>query len=186
MYVHAQIGRVASEPMPGEFFFMALRGLGVSLAGFAGLIATFDRRAGSGDPIPTWRIRGIRLPWIRCRHRGIWNGCGPYPHRERGGNGQDRQPLFDADVLCPAAGGSTRSRLAHDRQRRLVVVSSAFVVALIVLNLVLASVGLLQLMLLVWLSGAMGIFMNAVREIGVASEPALRDNENDDRRFGSE
>lgn len=73
-----------------------------------------------------------------------------------------------------------------DRQRRLVVVSSAFVVALIVLNLVLASVGLLQLMLLVWLSGAMGIFMNAVREIGVASEPALRDNENDDRRFGSE
>ena len=45
--------------MTGEFYFMALGGLGVSLAGFAGLISALDRRPEGHTPIARWRIRNI-------------------------------------------------------------------------------------------------------------------------------
>jgi hypothetical protein len=42
--------------MPGEFFFMAIGGLGVSLAGFAGLIAALTPEQQRNSPIARWRI----------------------------------------------------------------------------------------------------------------------------------
>ena len=45
--------------MPGEFFFMALGGLGVSLAGFVGIITALDRRTDARSPVSLWRVRNI-------------------------------------------------------------------------------------------------------------------------------
>lgn len=45
--------------MPGEFFFMALGGLGVSIAGFVGIITALDRRVDSRSEISMWRVRNI-------------------------------------------------------------------------------------------------------------------------------
>ena len=45
--------------MPGEFFFMALGGLGVSLAGFVGIITALDRREDSNSEVSRWRVRNI-------------------------------------------------------------------------------------------------------------------------------
>jgi hypothetical protein len=42
--------------MPGEFFFMAIGGLGVSLAGFAGLIAALTPEQQRNSAIARWRI----------------------------------------------------------------------------------------------------------------------------------
>jgi hypothetical protein len=64
--------------------------------------------------------------------------------------------------------------------RRRIRRSIPFVVALVLLNVALADVGFLQLPLLAFLSGAFGIFMNAMREVRVASEPTPRETENDD------
>jgi hypothetical protein len=47
--------------MPGEFFYMALGGLGVSLAGFAGVISALDRRPGPASPSTLWRVRNVVL-----------------------------------------------------------------------------------------------------------------------------
>jgi len=45
--------------MPGEFFFMALGGLGVSLAGFVGIITALDRSHDARSIISMWRLRNI-------------------------------------------------------------------------------------------------------------------------------
>ena len=45
--------------MPGEFFFMAIGGLGVSLAGFVGIITALDRREDARSEISLWRVRNI-------------------------------------------------------------------------------------------------------------------------------
>lgn len=45
--------------MPGEFFFMALGGLGVSLAGFVGIITALDRSGDARSVIAMWRLRNI-------------------------------------------------------------------------------------------------------------------------------
>src|SRR5688572_28585962 len=45
--------------MPGEYFFMAMGGLGVSLAGFAGLIAALTPDQLEGSAVARWRISHI-------------------------------------------------------------------------------------------------------------------------------
>lgn len=45
--------------MTDEFFFITFGGLGVSLAGFAGLIHALDRSSDTDNPITKWRIRSI-------------------------------------------------------------------------------------------------------------------------------
>jgi hypothetical protein len=45
--------------MPGEFFFMAMGGLGVSLAGFAGLIAALTPEQQRDSAIARWRISKV-------------------------------------------------------------------------------------------------------------------------------
>ena len=45
--------------MPGEFYFMAMGGLGVSLAGFAGLIAALTPKKAAASPVTKWRITQI-------------------------------------------------------------------------------------------------------------------------------
>lgn len=45
--------------MTDEFFFITFGGLGVSLAGFAGLIHALDSSDNADNPITKWRIRSI-------------------------------------------------------------------------------------------------------------------------------
>jgi hypothetical protein len=45
--------------MPGEFYFMAMGGLGVSLAGFAGLIAALTPEQSKDSAVARWRIGHI-------------------------------------------------------------------------------------------------------------------------------
>ena len=45
--------------MTDEFFFITFGGLGVSLAGFAGLIHALDGSGRADNPVTKWRIRSI-------------------------------------------------------------------------------------------------------------------------------
>jgi hypothetical protein len=165
--------------VPGEFFFMAMGGLGVSLAGFAGLIATFDRRAGSGNPIAAWRIRGIVTRGFLVTITGF--GTVAVHTLTEDVAMTVRIASFFLVLMSFLLLRENRPGPAwpDDRRRRIIVRSTAFLLALMLLNMVLASVGFLQLLLLFWLSGAIGIFMNAVREIGIASETSPQKTEND-------
>jgi len=166
---------------------MAMGGLGVSLAGFAGLIATLDRRALSGNPIAAWRIRNIVIRGFLVTTIGF-------------GTVAVHTVTEDVEMSIKIASlvlalmwllmlGETRPGPAwpDDRMRRRIRLSIPFLVALVLLNVALAEVGFLQLLLLAFLGGAFGIFINAVREIGVASGPTPRETEsNDDAQPASE
>lgn len=45
--------------MPGEFFFMSMGALGMSLAGFGGLVAALTPKKMAASPITKWRITHI-------------------------------------------------------------------------------------------------------------------------------
>jgi len=47
--------------MPNAGYFMAIGGLGVSFAGFAGLITALDRRPDPNPAVAQWRIRNLVL-----------------------------------------------------------------------------------------------------------------------------
>ena len=56
------MGRLASEAedrMPGEFFFMSMGGLGMSLAGFGGIVAALTPKKAAASPVTKWRITHI-------------------------------------------------------------------------------------------------------------------------------
>jgi hypothetical protein len=57
--------------VPDEFYYMAIAGLGVSLAGFGGIIAALDRRPAAQSPIAAWRIRNIAFTGFTLTFAGF-------------------------------------------------------------------------------------------------------------------
>jgi hypothetical protein len=166
--------------VPGEFFFMAIGGLGVSLAGFAGLIATLDRRALSGNPIAAWRIRNIVIRGFLVTIIGFGTVAVHTVTEDLEMSIRIGSLFLALMVLLVVRETRPGPAWPDDRMRRRIRLSIPFAVTLVLMNVALAEVGFLQLLLLAFLGGAFGIFINAVREIGVASEPTPRETGNDD------
>jgi hypothetical protein len=147
--------------MQGEFYFMALGGLGVTLAGFAGLIAALQGREG---PVAAWRIRNVVFQGFGVTVTGfatvalytitqdlaltvrlasgvllVWRATGW------------------GELRPSAAWRSERQRLGG------IIIQAGYAVA-VAANIALASLGYLQLLLLVAILGPAGIFSLAVRE----------------------
>lgn len=152
--------------MPGEFFFMAIGGLGVSIAGFAGLIAAFDRRPAK-SPVSSWRIKNIVAGGFFVTFSGFSVIAA---HSLTGG---------DVELTISIIGGvlgifvlvrgyiSTRPGPAWPSPRGRSI-AMAFVVGDAVAYLLAATtahLGLLQLGFLIQLSDPASIFFNTVREV---------------------
>ena len=159
--------------MQGEFYFMAIGGLGVTLAGFAGLIAALQGREG---PVAAWRIRnvvfqGFGVTFVGFATVALYTSTQDVTLTVR--------LASIALVLTRAASwGALRPGAAwqDERQRRgYIVTQLAFAIAVVV-NVALASVGYLQLLLLAFLSAPAGIFSRAVLEStrGDASNDEVR------------
>lgn len=157
--------------MPGEWFFLTFGGLGISIAGFASLIFALDRRTDFNDPVVRWRIRNIASTGLSIAQAGLLTF-----------------PVFyltdsiDATVRI-VAGFSLLISLLMSRgefkagpawpneRRRLVNISIGVVTAALwILDIVVASVGLLMLLFVIWLSGAIGTFMNVILELKADGE----------------
>jgi len=150
--------------MPGEFFFMAIAGLGVSLAGFAGLIAALDPRQGSA--VRQWRIRNIVM-------RGFWltfMGFGTIATHTVTDDVELTVRIVSAVaalVLFARFLKEIRPGPAWPDRRGLVRASvmAMIVVGLLVANTVVASVGFLQLLMLLELTDPASIFLFTVRDL---------------------
>jgi len=146
----------------GEFYFMAVGGLGVTLAGFAGLIAALQGREG---PVAAWRIRNVVFQGFGVTVTGFAT-VALYTIT------QDvsltvRLASIVLVVWRAANWGELRPGAAwrDERQRRGgIFIQLAFAVAIAV-NIALASVGYLQLLLLFALLSPVGIFSLAVRDV---------------------
>lgn len=143
---------------------MGIAGLGVSLAGFAGLISALDPSPGS--PVKAWRIRNIVLSGFLLTFMGF---------------GTIATHALTSDVeltvriVSAAAALLLLARFTREVRpgpawpdRRGLAVASVLglsLIGLLAANAAIASAGLLQLLLLVELTDPASIFLLAVRDL---------------------
>jgi hypothetical protein len=161
--------------VPGEFYFMAVGGLGVSLAGFAGLIAALEGRESLRAPIAGWRIRqvvyqGFGVTFVGFATVALYTVTGNVALTVR--------LATIGAVLAIAA--NWRSVLPSpawpdERQRRFTIFAQVVFSAAALVNLALADIGYLQLVLLVLLFRPASTFMLAVADVTRGGAPASAD-----------
>jgi hypothetical protein len=152
--------------VPGEFYFMGIGGLGVTLAGFAGLIAALEGRVGERQsPIAAWRIRSVVYGGFGVTFIGFAT-VALYTVTQDAVVAVRLASLGFVLILI----ANWRSLLPgeawpDDRRRRVAIYVRTAVGALGLVNVALASVGFLQLLLLVMLSGPASTFILAVADV---------------------
>ena len=150
--------------MPGEFFFMGIAGLGVSLAGFAGLISALD--PDSGSPLKKWRIRNIVASGLLI----TFVGFGTVAVQTLTDDVEMTVRIVSAAfalLLLRRFVREIRPGPAWPDARALLMARSIglSLIILLFVNSFLASVGFLQLLLLYELSDPAMIFVFAVRDL---------------------
>ncbi len=146
---------------------MAIGGLGVSLAGFAGLIAALDRRPTAHSPIASWRIRNIVIGGFITTFAGFGTVALFTATDEDLTLTVRLAGIFLAGAVVVRAWFEQRPGPAwpNDRGRWFAIGSVIVLVALAIANGVRARLGLLQFMFLYQLADPVSIFFNTVRDV---------------------
>jgi hypothetical protein len=159
--------------VPGESFFMAMGGLGVTLAGFAGLISALDRRPVSQSPISAYRITGIVFLGFSLAFAGLATVVAFTV------SGEDLGVAVrtgTAILLAAHVRGFLQARPGpawpDERERWVTIAGLSVLTAVTVGNLVVASVGYLELLMLLGWIGPVGIFYNTVSDAFRNDSPA--------------
>jgi hypothetical protein len=149
--------------MPGEFFFMAIGGLGVSLAGFAGLIAALTPEQQRSSAIARWRISRVVVWGLHATILGfgvvaIFALLEDPTQTARVASG------LAALILSIRSWRSSRPSPAwpDERSRRAVIALWAFEVVFVLGNVVLGSVGYLHLIMILFLAEPAAVFVAAI------------------------
>lgn len=163
--------------MPGEFFFMSMGGLGMSLAGFGGLIAALTPRKETASPVARWRITHIVTWGLQLTIVGF-------------GVIVIQSIVEDAAMTARITSGavvvihllrfkSNRPGAAfrNEAERKRSVGITVGVILVVAPNMILGSVGYLHAIMLIMFAGPASIFSTGVREI--FADPA---NEAEDTR----
>jgi hypothetical protein len=157
--------------VPGEFYFMAIGGLGVTLAGFAGLIAALEGRVdGLRAPIAAWRIRnvvyqGFGVTFVAFATVALYTLT----------QNLDLTVRLATIAMVLSIAGNWRSLLPgaawpNERRRRGAIVARTAAGIAGLANIVFASIGFLELFLLLILSGPASTFILAVADVTRGSE----------------
>lgn len=158
--------------MSGEFFFLTFGGLGISLAGFAGLIFVLDPSPNTDNAISRWRIRHIALSGLMIATAGLL----VFPAYFLTESIPLTVRLISAFGLLALAVSSRRDlRLGpawpDERRRRVNMVLALATAALWVVCMITGSVGLLMLAFVAWISAPIGTFANSILELRVEDAP---------------
>lgn len=155
---------------------MGLGGLGVSLAGFAGLIAAFDRRPEAHSPVAAWRIRNIVVSGLILTVAGF----GIVAVYTATGGSLDTTVRVVSLLLALVKAiqipreGRRGPEWPSEVNRRIAVGSSLLVVLLLLLNVWLGRVGFLQILFVVLLIDPISIFVRTVGDVASATASARR------------
>lgn len=151
--------------MPGEFFFMAIGGLGVSLAGFAGLIAALAPEQHRDSATARWRISRVVVWGLHVTLLGF-------------GVVATFALLQDETLTARVASGfaalmfairswrSSRPSPAwpSKRDRHAVMALWAFELVFVLGNVIVGSLGYLHVIMLVFLAEPAAVFIAAITE----------------------
>lgn len=153
--------------VPGEFYFMALGGLGVSLAGFAGVIAALDRPSESQSPVAAWRIRNIVIGGFTLTIAGF---AVIAVHAVTGGN-----VTLTVRIISVLLFLSHPVRMAFEARpgpawpsefgRRFALGTAILYMAGYAASAIRGGAGFLELMLLLELLDPLSIFFNTARDV---------------------
>ena len=150
--------------MSGEFFFMALGGLGVSLAGFAGLIYAFVRKEGETSPFQSWRIANIVVGGAILTITGF-GAIAIFILT----NDEENTVRITSGVFAILLGYRFALALypgpawaGYERRRRGYMIVAFAITTAAVVNVFVGHVGFLAVLMVVYLLEVFGIFTNAV------------------------
>jgi hypothetical protein len=157
----------------GEFYFMAVGGLGVSLAGFAGLIAALGSRPGSPSAVAVWRIRNIVVGGFAITFAGFGTIVLYTVTRENLGLTVRLSSLSLALFQTYLVAWESRPGPAwpSERHRRVAVVLTLVGLGLMLGNVVAGRLGLLQFLFLAALVNPVSIFVFTVRDLSREQAP---------------
>ena len=160
--------------MQGEFFFMGIAALGVSLAGFAGIIAALDRSP-ERSAISQWRIRNIVVEGLGITFAGFGT-VAVYSV-----TGDDLE--LTIRIVCLyfvvfrlvriVTQGKPGPAWPDESWRKIAIAGDLFNVALLVVIAVFARLGLFQLLFLLQLYSPASIFIRTVQDL--TKEPQVED-----------
>jgi hypothetical protein len=159
--------------MPGEFFFLTFGGLGISLAGFAGLIFVLDRRPSVDNAISRWRIRHIALSGLMIAMAGLL----VFPVYFLTDDAAPTARLIATFGLLSLVVSARRDlkpgpAWPHEGRRYVNIGQAAATGVLWVACMVTGSVGLLMLSFVAWISAPIGTFANSILELRIEDAPA--------------
>ncbi len=163
--------------MTDEFFWLAFAGLGVSLAGFAGLIHAFDRREDAHHPITKWRVRNIVAGGFGIALSGLL----VWPVFRLTEDVELTVRITSAFLLLqflPQMRSVFRPgpEWPDESQRRVVLGSSILMSLLVISNVVIGSVGFLELLFFLAVAGPIGIFIRAIGDLHQSNETTLAED----------
>ena len=172
--------------VPGETFFMSMGGLGVSLAGFAGLISALDRRPIAHSPVAAYRITGIVFLGFMLTLAGFGTVAA---YTVTGENLDWTIRAGTILLVLPYIRGFLQVRpgpaWSNERERWFAIAGLAGLTIITLGNLVFASLGYLQLLMLAALIGPAQIFYNTVRDAAEGDlEPMPTDADADKATVG--
>lgn len=151
--------------MTGEFFFMALGGLGVSLAGFVGIITALDRRLESRSEIALWRVRNIVISGFTLTVTGFGVIAIHTMTADVASSIRLASAFLLAANLAQVAVEFRPGPAWPDRNAWILAwVLQGLVVTGVVVAAIRGDVGLFQLILILELGFPMSMFFNTVRE----------------------
>ena len=151
--------------MPGEFFFMSMGGLGMSLAGFGGLIAALTPKKAAATPVTKWRIThiviwGLQLTVIGFGVVAVYSVTEDEAMTARIASGA-------AVLVHLLRFGSMRPGPAwvRESERRANFWGTWVLIVVFGGNVVLGSVGYLHVIMLLVFAGPASIFATGIKEI---------------------
>src|SRR3954464_2522122 len=152
--------------MPNESYFLAFGGLGLSLAGFAGLIATLTPQRPSTSLVTGYRVRtivflGLSLTFVGFGTVAVFGVTG--------GDVITTARIGTLVMTIPFLRGllvdSRPSPVWTDERERRITISIQLVLMAAALgNLAVASIAYLQVLMLLGLIGPVSIFYNTIRD----------------------
>jgi len=151
--------------MPGEFFFLTFGGLGISLAGFAGLIFVLDRRKDPDHPIARWRVMHIGNTGLSIAQTGLV--VFPAFYLTDSVESTVRITSLIGLIFFSAPKFNLHRRSAawpSERRRKVNIAIEAATAVGWTISIVIGSVGLLMLLFVIWISDGIGAFMRAITE----------------------
>jgi len=145
------------------FFFLSLAGLGLSVAGFAGLVSAFRRRDEGWTRTELWRLRTI----ARLSFTLVFLALLPFPLFALSGDEVLVIRLMSALVVLLYVGDIVAPRFDRDNWSSRSWLASALVDAAFALvslvNLFVAQTGLLELALILRLLHPINLFLRVLR-----------------------